>query len=237
MIAVSEFIRKELIRAGLPDARIVTIHNAVDVNELQTKVNNGHRDWRSWLKIDPDQPVVSLIGRLVLQKGHHDFLTAAVQVLKTLPDARFLVVGDGPLRPELEELTRSLGIDKVVHFLGHQSDVFGLLAISDVVALPSLNEGLPYVLLEALALSRPVVATPVGGIPEVISHGETGLIVPVRAPEALATAICHLLENPHKAEELSKRGQLHVIKTFSLPVMARRVAEVYRDVLSSTQNR
>lgn len=234
IIAVSDCLRRELLTAGLPEQRIVTIHNAIDVEAVQSVGSDAMTAWRRRLGIQPHQPVVTLVGRLSPQKGPDTFLEGAVQIARAFPETRFLVVGEGPLRRQLEQKATTLGLRERLCFLGYQAEVLPLIALSDVVTLPSLNEGLPYVLLEALALARPVVATPVGGIPEVITDGRTGLIVPVRAPDALATAICRLLKNPDEAKRLGEAGRLRIMQDFSLPVMIRRVVEVYHDVLSST---
>lgn len=234
IIAVSDRLRQELITAGLPEQRIVTIHNAIDVEAIQNVGSNAIVAWRRRLGIQPNQSVVTLVGRLSPQKGPDTFLESAAHIARTFPETKFLIVGEGPLRRRLERIAATLGLREQVYFLGYQAEVLPLLALSDVVALPSLNEGLPYVLLEALALARPVVATPVGGIPEVIANGQTGLIVPVRAPDALAAAVCRLLKHPDEARRLGEAGRVRVMQAFSLPVMISQIVEAYHDVLSST---
>jgi len=229
VITVSEAIRQELLAAGLAPDRVVTIHNGLDVAEFEASGQEvGGNDSRG---NDVGQPTVAVFGRLDPQKRQSDFLLAARQVHATRPDVRFMLVGDGPDRASLEQLAQQLGIADCVRFAGHQTNVAALLQRTSVVVLSSVREGLPYVLLEALALARPVVATAVGGVPEVITHGETGLLVPPCNPSALAEGILWVLNNPAEAIRLGERGQERVLREFSATEMAHCTANVYRQVL------
>jgi glycosyltransferase involved in cell wall biosynthesis len=233
VIAVSESLRQYLITAGLSPQKVVTVHNAVDSEMFASGVSfHNDKTLKDRLGIGSDQHIVSIIGRLTSQKGHRYFLESAKRILEVLPESRFLIIGDGPLREELESLSLSLGIAQAVRFLGYRQDIATLMAISDVIAMPSLQEGLPYVLLEALALARPVVGTQVGGIPEVVRHGETGLLVPPRDSEGLAEAIIQLLRNPEETASLGERGRELVSREFNVETMVRKIAAVYTEVLS-----
>lgn len=232
VIAVSESMRQYLIAAGLPPKRVMTVHNAIDIGIFTSNVSFHDKALRNQLGIGSDQNIISLIGRLTSQKGHRYFLESANRILEVLPETRFLIVGDGPLREDLEGLSLSLGIAQAVRFLGYRQDVAALMSMSDVIVMPSLREGLPYVLLEALALARPVVGTRVGGIPEVIKHGETGFLVPPKDSERLTEAIIWVLRNPEEAASLGERGRELVSREFNVETMVRKIAAVYAEVLS-----
>ncbi len=233
IIAVSESLRQYLIAAGLPPKKVVTVHNAVDSRIFASGVSfHNYKTLKTRLGIGSHQHIVSVIGRLTSQKGHRYFLESAKRILEVLPETRFLVVGDGPLREELERLSLSLGIAQAVRFLGYRQDIATLMSMSDVIAMPSLREGLPYVLLEALALARPVVGTQVGGIPEVIKHGETGFLVPPKDSESLTEAIIQVLKNSEEAARLGERGRELISQEFNVETMVRKIAAVYAEVLS-----
>jgi glycosyltransferase involved in cell wall biosynthesis len=168
-------------------------------------------------------------ARLDSQKGHEYLLRAAAGV----PEATFILAGDGPLRPRLEELARSLGLAERVLFLGHRDDVPALLASCDLFVLPSLYEGLPLSLLEAMASGRPAIATDVPGSNEVVHHAESGLLVPRADPLALADAIRRLLADPAAAERLARAGRARVDRDFSVERMVRGVEAVYDQLLAS----
>lgn len=235
VIVVAESLRRELIGAGLPADKIVTIHNAIDAQAFASRADANDHGLRRQLGINDHQPLVSTVGRLSPQKGQRDFLEAARRVLAVFPKTRFLVIGGGPGRAELEVLAASLGIDGAVSFLGYRRDVAAWMAISDVIVMASVREGLPYVLLEALALAKPVVATRVGGVPELIQDGETGLLVPPKHPERLAEAILYVLSHREEATRLGKRGRERVWQEFSPKTMAHKMAEVYGEVLAGGQ--
>lgn len=234
IIAVSDDLRQELLAAGLPEEKVVTVHNAIDWAAFVSQATQRSLTLHQQLGIGPDQPLITVVGRLIPGKGHHYFLQAARKLLQACPKARFLLVGEGPLREKLEALAVSLNMQHAVFFLGFREDVAALIEASAVVVLPSLEEGLPMVLLEALALAKPVIATAVGGVPEIIRHKETGLLVPPRDPTRLAETMLYLLKNPEEGQRLAETGNLLVKREFTAETMARKTAQVYREVLSST---
>jgi glycosyltransferase involved in cell wall biosynthesis len=166
-------------------------------------------------------------ARLHDQKGHAFLLEAAAKV----PDATFVLAGDGPLRADLEARAGELGIAERCVFLGHRRDVPDLLAAADLLVLPSLYEGLPISVLEAMAARRPVVATAIGGTDEAVTHEATGLLVPPRDAPALASAIRRLRADPALAHRLAAAGRERVEREFSSEAMARNVMRVYDEVL------
>jgi glycosyltransferase involved in cell wall biosynthesis len=162
------------------------------------------------LGLDPATPLVGIVARLVPIKAHEVFFGAATRIRDALPQTHFLVIGDGQRRRELEALVDDLGLAHDVTFLGWRHDMVTLYTDLDVVALTSRNEGSPVALIEALAAARPVVSTAVGGVPEGVINGVTGLTVPVSDVAALADAVLSLLRNRPLAERLGAAGRLHV---------------------------
>jgi len=169
--------------------------------------------------------IVGNIARLAAQKGHRDLVAAAPKVLERHPDVRFVVAGDGELRSQLTELARPLG-DRFV-FLGEREDVPDVLASFEVFAYPSRFEGLCVAVIEAQAAGVPVVATPVGGIPENVLDGETGLLVPPNDPVALAEAINRLLDEPELARTLAERARPRVAERYARERMVERTLALY----------
>jgi len=231
VITVSYSLRWQVISAGLSQERVVTIHNAIDLEPLEVEASMDGLGLRKSFGIGHEEQVVAIVGRLSPEKGHVNFFQAARKILAASPKTRFLVIGDGPLREKLESLSVSLGLGSAVSFLGFRQDVVALMKMSNVVVLSSLREGLPNVILEALALAKPVVATRVGGVPEIIRDGETGLLVPPEEPEQLAGAIIYLLRHPAEGKKLGERGKAVVAREFNVETMAYKIAEVYREVL------
>ncbi len=171
----------------------------------------------------------AIIGRLQPQKDHSTFLRAARILSRQRPDARFIVIGDGPLRAALEDDARRLGLDAQVRFTGNQSDMIAALSGSDALVLSSAWEGLPMALLEAMAAARPVVATAVGEIPLVLRHETDGLVVPPGQPESLAAAMQTLIDDPARARAMGLSGRERVTKSYDARAMHERIFALYDD--------
>jgi glycosyltransferase involved in cell wall biosynthesis len=219
IVAVSEDTRRALVAQGYPAERMVVIHNGVAV-----PANSGARHRGS-------EPRVGEIARLCDVKGQRELIAA----LRELPGVRAVLVGEdleagGAFRALLEREARKAGVGDRVELTGYSPDVGAVLDELDVVVLPSWIEGMPLVLLEAMAHRRPVVATPVGGTPEVVLDGETGLLVPPRDPGALAGAIRRLVDDPALAERMGEAGYRRVRERFSVEAMTRGVLELYDEV-------
>lgn len=222
--AVAELTRRE---HGIRPGRLVTIENGVDVEAFQP---DGHpRDEaRRELGLRDHEIAVGVIGHLSPVKGHADFLRAAAQVYAQEARTRFVLVGDGPLRPALQALAASLGLAPRVVFAGTRADMPRVLSALDVVAVPSHSEGMSNALLEAMAMALPVVATRVGGNPDVVRDGVTGRLVAPRDPEALARALSELVKDPAARQSLGRAARRHVADTMSLSGMVRGYEELYR---------
>lgn len=228
IIAVSSDIGGRLKKqhSGPP---IVWIHNCVDLQKI--KVNKSKIEVKRSLGIKEKLPVIGTAGRLVPIKGLDYLLQATPIMLSKFPGLKVLIVGEGPEREKLEKLASRLGVDSQVIFTGQREDVWDLIFAMDLFVLPSLSEGIPMALLEALALGVPVVASNVGGIPEVLAHRQTGLLVPTKDERALADACLCLLEHREKARLLADRGRKLVQDKFSAETMAQKVTHLYRSLI------
>jgi glycosyltransferase involved in cell wall biosynthesis len=227
IIVVGDGQRAEIASYGVaPLNKLVTIRLGLELGQfLRAEQTRG--EFRRELGVAADVPLVGIVGRLVPIKAHEIFLQAAVKVRAALPNVQFLIVGDGERRQELETLSEQLGLTGSLRFLGWRRDLVRLYADLDVVALTSLNEGSPVVLIEALASARPVVSTAVGGVPEVVVHGETGLTVPVSDVPALAEATLTLLRDPVLARRLGAMGRQHVYPRYDSSRLVDDVKDLY----------
>lgn len=176
-------------------------------------------------------PRIGVVARLQPEKGVASFLDAASIILRQVPLARFLVVGDGPERAALQDRAAQLGLDGAVEFLGFRLDAPSLIGKLDVLAIPSFNEGTPLVALEAMAAGVPVVASAVGGIPEQVRHGQEGLLMPAGDADALAAAVLLLLSDPGLRQRLGAAGRKRVGSLYSLGAMTAATETVYRMVM------
>lgn len=227
-IAVSQGLKAKLVSSGVPADRVTVIYNGIVVENFSPSAEPGAV--RALLGYGADVPLVGIVARLHPVKGHQYFLEAAQIILEQHPEVRFVVAGDGPQRTVLEEMAGRLGIGKQVHFTGFVSEVSSLMADLDLLVISSLWEGFGLTAVEAMALGVPVVSTEVGGLPEVVLHGETGLLVPPANAAALAKNIIWMLEHPEAAAEMAKKATLAVCEKFTAQVMARRTEELYRRV-------
>ena len=232
ILSVSLDLRSQL--AGSFGAQRVTcVHNGIDLDQVRS--TRPASDLRRELNLGGQDFIIGTMGRLVPVKGLEAFLKAARIIRGRKDNVKFLIVGDGPLKETLQALARHYGLERDVLFLGHRDDRYDILAMMDVLVLSSLSEGIPMVLLEALALARPVVATRVGGIPEVIEDRVTGWLVQSGREEELADACMALMDDYDLAERFGLAGQQRVRERFSVRSMAEKVADVYRSLLEIPQ--
>jgi len=231
LISVCDKDREEAVQKGICcEEKILTIHNGIDIHRFDPALLNGQGMLmrRSW-EIGGQSPVVGTVARLVPQKGIEEFINAADLVRRKRPDVRFVVVGEGELRPRLEAHARRLGLDNgVLRFVGPSDEVPNALSALDVFVLSSLWEGHPISLLEALAMELPSVATETSGTPEILKHRETGLLVPPKDPPALADAILYMLDNPRQAAQMGARGRREVVERFAESRMVDNTLDIYR---------
>lgn len=230
MVAVSVDIRRLLIeRIGVRSHNLVTIYNGIDSKAYCP--SEGREQMRKELGIAETAPVIGTIGNLYPVKGHTYLLKAAGRVVRMFPESLFLIVGRGGLLQNLQEEARQFGIERNVRFLGFREDIPNLLQAMDLFVLPSLSEGLALSLLEAMSAALPVIATDVGGNPEVVLDGETGFLVPPKDPESLALKIMFLFRNRSLAQKLGVNGQQRVEEKFNLERMVSAYQQFYEDAL------
>ena len=232
VVAVCELARQaEVERAGVVLDHVVTIYNGVDVARFPVASMQATAQARRAIGMPVGVPLVGSLGRLHPQKGFSDLLTAFAQVRQRIPSVRLFVAGDGELRDDLEAQARSLGMAAVVTFAGVRADVSEVLAALDVFVLPSLWEGMPNAVLEAMASGLPVVATAVGGTPEVVVDGVTGLLVPPQDPGALAQAVEQFLRDPGLRRTMGRAGRRRVEQHFDIRETVRQVEDLYETLL------
>ena len=224
-VAVSEAVRRWAIREfDISPDRIRLLHTAVDVDRFGTQPPGARDRIRGEFALGDDTPVLGLVGRLDAAQKGQDLMIRTMALLRARrPDAVLLLVGDGPDRARLEALVHEVALDEVVRFAGHRYDVADILAAVDVAVVPSVcEEALGFVALEASGAGRPVVAFRSGGLPEVILHGQTGIVVPKGDIAGLSEAIVRILDDPDLAKRFGEAGRRHAAR-FGL---SRHVSEV-----------
>jgi len=230
IICVSEQTRQlHLERLGRDAGRCTVVPNCVDLERFSPTLREYgvHAEFG----FEPTAPIIGTVSRLgEHRKGIHHFLDMAADVAALNPTVRFLVVGDGELRSDLEQQARRLGIQSSVVFTGERRDIPRLLAAMRIFVMPSLYEGGPYTILEAMAMEKPVVATPVGLVSDVVDHRTTGLLVPIADSAALTEAVVELLSDAELPRGLAEQGRQAVVERFSLDAMIAGVTAVYREV-------
>ena len=228
----ADAVRRFVLEVERPDpAKLVVIPNGIRL-PLDSGTAAGSAKMQGHYRY-----LVGTIGRLTWKKAHGDFLEAARAVRQVRADVDFVVVGDGPLRKQAEARAAELGIGEHVHFLGEIGNARTLLERFDVFVMSSIIEGMPNVLLEALAAERPVVVTRAGGMPEIVSHEHTGLLVPPGNPGALAAGILRLLAAPEEARRFALAGRALVEAQFSASAMRARFIELYERLVAGRGSR
>jgi len=233
-IGVSQAVCDMLKKIGVDQAKIICIENGIDVDRFNISVDISSK--KRELGISERATVIGTVGRLVEQKGHRYLLEAAKMVVNKFPDAKFIIIGDGPLRGELEEQALNLGVKENIVFTGGREDIPELMAIMDIFVLPSITEGLPLVLLEAMVSKKPIIGTRVGGIPEVIEDGVTGLLVEPANSGGLANQIAILLMNAVDRKKMAIEACRMVRKKYNAKSMILKYEAVYERALSKTEN-
>ena len=209
--------------------KIYTVYNGIDLRAFDPARTDGVV--RGRIGVGQGAPLIGIVGRLAPEKDHETFLKAAGLVSNQIPQVNFLVVGSGPLQDKLQRLRGALSLEKQVHFLPNQSDRAQLFAALDLVVVSSRYEGCSNVILEAMAMGKPVIATAVGGNPELILPGQTGLLVPPQDPEGLAEAMMELVRDPDRAQGMGRQGRRRVEEQFGLERMVDETDRFYQGLL------
>jgi glycosyltransferase involved in cell wall biosynthesis len=229
VICVSRPTRQAHLEAlGRDPSKCVVVHNGIDLQRFSPSITPD--GVRAEFGLDDTAPLVGTVARLSEErKGVNYFVDMAAEVARTHPRARFLVVGDGHLRRALEAQAQRLGVRDRVTFTGERNDVARLLAAMDVFVIPSLYEACQYALLEAMAMGKPVVATPAGVAPDVVFDHDTGLLVPLADSAAMATAVRELLNDAPFARRLGQEARALMARQFSVDVMVDNIGRVYAE--------
>lgn len=231
---VSRRLADELSPAFRQSPRLAVVHNGIVLDDYRPR---GLRDdARRALGVGAADRLIGVIGRLSPEKGCLEMLDAFAAIARRVHGARLAFVGEGPLEPELTRRVEDAGLQPLVRFVRHQTPILPLYEAVDVVVSPSRTEGLSNVILEALAVGRPVVATRVGGNEEIVENGVSALVVPALQPAALAEAVCRVLEDEALAASLVAAGRVRVEQEFSFQARMRKEEAFYERVLASRRN-
>lgn len=235
IIAVSEFVKTEIVKQGSPEDKVTVIHNGIALDNVEIK--NSRLKIRAEFGLKENQPVIAEVGRLGNDKGQHILIRAAPYVVEKFPDAVFMVVGEdlwknGEYRRELEELSAGLGVKEKIIFTGYRPDIMDIMNASDLFVLPSVfTEGLPVVILEAMLAQKAVIASAVGGSPEIVVDARTGTLVPPGDPDKLAEAITYHLGNPGISRRLAENGHEFIKQRFTLTRMLDKTMGIYQELM------
>jgi glycosyltransferase involved in cell wall biosynthesis len=226
VVAVSHRTRDELIRfEGIPPEKISVIYNGINIKLTRKESREG---LRMELGLTNGETVIGTVGRLEDQKGLELLLASMPHVLRQSPNTRFLIVGGGSKEQELKQLASELQVSEHVLFTGWRSDAVDLIQAFDVFVTTSRFEGMPMVLLEAMALSKPIVATSVGGVSEVVKDGQNGILVKSRDPEEVSKALLALISDRRSAEQMGRNGRIRYEESFTAEAMATAYERLYR---------
>jgi glycosyltransferase involved in cell wall biosynthesis len=230
-LVLSEGYRARLVAEGVRPGQVVVQLNGVDTSRY-APLKGPRPPARLAAGLPADAPLVGHVGHMGVRKAQHVLLEAFARVRASRPAARLVMVGDGPLRGRLEEQVASLGLGGAVSMLGERDDVPALMPLFDVFVLSSLMEGCPNAAIEAMSAGVPVVATDAGGTREVVGHGETGYVVPVNDPPALAAAILDVLADPRRAAALGQSGRRRALAAFGAARMVKERMDLFDEILA-----
>lgn len=229
-IAVSSAVKDALVHDGVPEEMIHVVYSGVDISPLEKK--NNRRTLNRLLGANGTTKIVGTVGSLVGHKGHRYFVESAAEILKAMPDVRFVIIGEGKLRRDLESRIEKKGLSGKFFLAGHRTSAAQLLAAFDVFVMPSVMEGLGTSLLDAMAAGVPVVAARAGGIPEVVEDLETGLLVKPGDARSLADAVKKILHDQNLARTLTRRARTKVAREFEVERMVEKTDSLYKTLLS-----
>jgi glycosyltransferase involved in cell wall biosynthesis len=236
LVAVSPEVRDDLVRLGVaPASKFIVVRLGIELGERVGLDNEARRETRRLMGLGPDAFVVGWVGRMTAVKRTDDVVRALRELVDLGVDAYVCLVGDGPDREHLEVLAHELGVIKRCLFVGYQDDVARFYNAIDVLLLPSVNEGTPVSVIEALAAERPAVATDVGGIPDVVRDGVDGYLVGVGQPAALAARLAELAGDPERRARMGAEGRARVMERYSVDRLVDDIDRLYRSLLEAAR--
>jgi glycosyltransferase involved in cell wall biosynthesis len=228
-------------RSGIPelkahypvrDDKVMCIYNGIDMEKFATDREARRSTLRKSMGLGEDRIVITSIGSLIPQKNYGMVLEAAEKVVRSVPDARFLIVGDGPLKKELVGKAHRMGLREHVIFTGRREDIPSVLSATDIYVNSSLFEGLPFTILEAMAAELPVIATTVNGNSEAVKDNETGLLIPAGDTDALSDGILFLIRTPRARKKFGDKGREYVRDSYTISKMVMNTADLYEMLLT-----
>jgi glycosyltransferase involved in cell wall biosynthesis len=231
VVTVSAHVAKYLAQAGVPAERITAVPTGIDLSRYAATPGSG--TLRNELGLAADAPLVGTVAILRRKKGHAELLEAIPAVLARFPQTQFVFAGDGPQRENLERRIAELGLGERVHLLGLRRDIVNVLASLDLFVLPTHQEALGTAFVEAGAMALAAVGSDVDGVPEIVGEGETGRLVPVNAPPALAAAIVELLADPDRRRAMGEAARRKVAMHFSREAMVAGMVAVYQKLVAA----
>ena len=231
-IVVSDSLKRVLIEERrISSERVVRIYNGIEMDQYHPDLKKT--DVRNQLSISNSEPLIGAIGRMVWQKGFEFLIRAIPEILEVAPETRFLLVGQGPLRADLESLARQLNVSENIRFAGFRSDIQHVLSAIDILVVPSILEGFPIITLEAMAMEKPIVATRISGISEQVADLKEAILVPPKNSSALATASLRLIEDKKLASRLGMAARKKIERCFSIEKMIHETEQVYLSLLKT----
>ncbi len=233
IIIVTESLKSKLLKMGISESKIITIHNAIDLDKYS--YNTDGEKVKTEFNIDASEKIVGTIGRLSKEKGYKYLLKTAKEVVRQYPNVKFIIVGEGSERENLVKMSKELRIQDKVIFTGYRKDIELFFSAFNVFVLPSLTEGLPNVILEALAFRKPVVATNVGGVGELVRHKETGWLTESANINGLFEGISFCLMNQTEAQQMARNGHKLIKERFTVEQRVTKMEDLYREILGIKQ--
>ena len=230
IITVSNQIRNELIYLGVKKEKIITVHNAINLSNYRPEVTSNIL--RKEFGFSKNYFVVSTVGRLSREKGHKDFIKCAKILIEKNFEGIFFLIGDGPAMDELINYTKVLGINEKVIFTGYRNDMVDIFSSIDILINPSYTEGLPNVILEAMAMNKPVIATNVGGVSEIVKNEVTGLLIKPKKPLEIARSIEILKDNEVLRNRLIYCGRKRIEEQFCFKKRMKKIKDIYSNIIN-----
>lgn len=229
IVTVSEYVRSLFIEKGIKPDKVITIPSGIDIRKFDPAKSGN--TFREEIGVNSSVPLIVMVAILRVRKGHYYFVHAAKKVVEEFPDARFLIVGDGPQRTNIEHYIKELGLKDNVLMLGLREDIPRILASADLYVIPSLSEGMGQSTMEAMAMGVPVIASDVGGLPELVINDQTGILVPPKNIPALAKAIIGLLSDKGRSERLAAQAKQSVVRCYSIERTVEKTLNLYSELL------